>query len=106
MRRLLLVLAFHIPVWAVMVVWIAAYVVAAIWSTAGLPALFAEAAERTRAVGLVREQIAFAAKSALSANVTFLALRIDVFIVSALLSAGIARHLHARARVGRGDCGR
>jgi len=83
---LLLVLVFRIPVWAVMAVWIAAYVVAAIWSSTGLPRLLAETTPRPKAAGLVREQVVFAAKSALSANVTFLALRIDVFIVSALLS--------------------
>ncbi len=83
---LVLVLVFHIPVWAVMAVWIAAYVVAAVWSSTGLPGLLAETTPRPKAAGLVREQIVFAAKSALSANVTFLALRIDVFIVSALLS--------------------
>jgi O-antigen/teichoic acid export membrane protein len=83
---LALVLIFHIPVWAVLAVWIAAYVVAAIWSSAGLPKLLAETTPRSGVAGLVREQIVFAAKSALSANVTFLALRIDVFIVSALLS--------------------
>ncbi len=86
LATLLLVLVFHIPVWAVMAVWIAAYVVAAIWSSTGLPGLLAEPTPRPKAAGLVREQIVFAAKSALSANVTFLALRIDVFIVSALLS--------------------
>ena len=86
LATLALVLIFHIPVWAVMAIWIAAYVVAAIWSSAGLPRLLAESEARSKATGLVREQIVFAAKSALSANVTFLALRIDVFIVSALLS--------------------
>jgi O-antigen/teichoic acid export membrane protein len=85
---LALVLVFHIPVWAVLAVWIVAYVVATIWSSAGLPHLLADAdaTPRSDAAGLVREQMTFAAKSALSANVTFLALRIDVFIVSALLS--------------------
>jgi O-antigen/teichoic acid export membrane protein len=86
LATLALVLIFHIPVWAVMAIWIVAYVVAAIWSSAGLPRLLAESEPRSKATGLVREQIVFAAKSALSANVTFLALRIDVFIVSALLS--------------------
>jgi O-antigen/teichoic acid export membrane protein len=83
---LALVLAFHIPVWAVMTLWIAAYVIGSIWNSAGLPALLAEPTERSSDVGLVREQVVFAAKSSLSANVTFLALRIDVFIVSAFLS--------------------
>ena len=81
-----IVLIFHVAVPIVMSVWIFAYVVATIWSTLGLREILAGAEERARAVGVVREQIVFAAKSGLSANVTFLALRIDVFIVSALLS--------------------
>ncbi len=86
LATLALVLLFHIPVWAVMAVWIAAYVAAALWDTIGLSGLLGDEPDRRDAANLVREQIVFAAKSALSANVTFLALRIDVFIVSALLS--------------------
>jgi O-antigen/teichoic acid export membrane protein len=84
-----LVLAFHVPVWIVMAVWIGGYVAAAIWSTFGLhellvPGTLDETTSHT--ANLARTQIWFAAKSALSANVTFLAMRIDVFLVSAMLS--------------------
>jgi len=81
-----LVLFFHVPVWAVMSVWVGGYVAAAIWSTFGLRALLGGEPGEGDVRGLGRRQLAFAAKSALSANVTFLALRIDVFIVSAMLA--------------------
>jgi O-antigen/teichoic acid export membrane protein len=80
-----LVLAFHVPVPVVLGVWVAAYVAAAAWSTLGLRELLGAGDGAPRA-GLAREQIVFAAKSALSSNVTFLAMRVDVFIVSALLA--------------------
>jgi O-antigen/teichoic acid export membrane protein len=81
-----LVLAFHVSLAIVLGVWVAAQVAAAVWNTFGLSRLLGPAGAREGASGLVREQVAFAAKSALSANVTFLALRIDVFIVGALLA--------------------
>jgi O-antigen/teichoic acid export membrane protein len=85
-----LVLLFHVPVWVVMSVWIAGYALAAIWSSFGLRDLLVPETNGkvllANAPSLMREQLVFAAKSALSANVTFLALRIDVFIVSASLS--------------------
>ncbi len=83
-----LVLAFHVPVWVVLSVWVGAYAAAAAWSTFGLRELLgaSDGARPTRSAGLAREQIVFAAKSALSSNVTFLAMRVDVFIVSATLA--------------------
>ncbi len=86
LATLALVLLFRIPVWAVMALWVAAYVIGSIWTSASLPKLLGDRTDRSSDGGLVREQIVFAVKSALSANVAFLALRIDVFIVSALLS--------------------
>ena len=84
-----LVLFAHVPVWVVMSVWVAAYAVAAVWTSSGVGALLVpdgDGATVSGSAGVAREQIVFAAKSALSSNVTFLALRIDVFIVSALLA--------------------
>lgn len=80
-----LVLAFHVPVPVVLGVWVGAYAAAAAWSTFGLRELLGAGDAAPRA-GLAREQIVFAAKSALSSNVTFLAMRVDVFIVSAMLA--------------------
>jgi O-antigen/teichoic acid export membrane protein len=82
---LVLVLAFHISVAVVMGLWVACYVVAAIWNTMGVRELLVDR-PGAKASGLFAEQIKFAVKSSLSANVTFLALRIDVFIVSAMLA--------------------
>jgi len=64
---------------------VGAYVAAAVWSTFGLRELLG-AGDGARRAGLAREQVVFAAKSALSSNVTFLAMRVDVFIVSAVLA--------------------
>jgi O-antigen/teichoic acid export membrane protein len=83
---LALVLAFHVSVAVVLGVWVAGYAAAALWNTFGLANLLGPAGALAPVPGLAREQIAFASKSALSATVTFLALRIDVFIVSALLA--------------------
>ena len=89
---LALILIFHASLTVVLWAWVATYVAAAVWSTFGVSALLgARDAARGAALGtrdLVRQQIAFGAKSTLSSNVTFLALRIDVFIVSAMLSPG------------------
>jgi O-antigen/teichoic acid export membrane protein len=82
---LALVVIFHAPLWVVLSAWTATFVVAAIWSSAGVRELLGGPA-LLRATGLVREQVRFAAKSALSSNVTFLALRVDVLIVGAALS--------------------
>jgi O-antigen/teichoic acid export membrane protein len=82
---LALVVIFHAPLWIVLAAWTATFVVAALWSAAGVRELLGGPA-LLRAAGLVREQARFAAKSALSSNVTFLALRVDVLIVGAVLS--------------------
>ena len=85
---LALILIFHAGLSVVLWAWVATYVAAAIWSTFGVSALLGAREAARDAGGLVRQQIAFGAKSTLSSNVTFLALRIDVFIVSAMLSPG------------------
>jgi O-antigen/teichoic acid export membrane protein len=82
---LLAVLFFHAGVASVLAIWAAGYVVAAIWASRGLHEMLGgkpvfDQPELTRA------QAAFGAKASLSAAVAFLALRIDVFIVAALLS--------------------
>jgi O-antigen/teichoic acid export membrane protein len=82
---LALVVVFHAPLWVVLSAWTATFVVAAIWSSVGVRELLGGPA-LLRAAGLLREQAGFAAKSALSSNVTFLALRVDVLIVGAVLS--------------------
>jgi O-antigen/teichoic acid export membrane protein len=83
-----LILIFHAPVTVVLWAWVATYVAAAVWSTFGVSAMLGVAGAARGAGDLVREQLAFGAKSTLSSNVTFLALRVDVFIVSAMLSPG------------------
>ena len=75
----------HASLAVVMSVWVLTYVVAACWNTAGLRTMLGGAPD-LRAGTVARDMIGFATKAALSANVTFLALRIDVFIVGALLS--------------------
>ncbi len=82
---LVLVALFHAPLWLVLAAWCATFVVAAVWSSAGVRELLGGPAV-LRAAGLAREQTLFAAKTALSSNVTFLALRVDVLIVGAALS--------------------
>ncbi len=82
---LALVVFFHAPLGVVLAAWTATFVVAALWSAAGVRELLGGPA-LLRAAGLLREQARFAAKSALSSNVTFLALRVDVLIVGAALS--------------------
>ncbi len=81
-----LVLVFRAPLSVVLWAWVATYVAAAVWSTAGVGALLGvrQAVENGR--DLIARQLTFGAKSTVSSNVTFLALRIDVFIVSAALS--------------------
>jgi O-antigen/teichoic acid export membrane protein len=81
---LALVLVFHATLWTVMWVWAGVYALAALWSMEGLRAMLGGRA--LFGAGLLREQLGFAGKAALSSNVTFLALRVDVFIVSALLA--------------------
>ena len=83
---LVAVLVFHAPVWGAMAVIIAANVAGSIWNTVGLKRLFTRPDGPANEAWLVRQQAVFTAKSALSANVTFLAQRIDVFIVSAMLA--------------------
>jgi O-antigen/teichoic acid export membrane protein len=82
---LALVVIFHAPLAVVLGAWSATFLVAAVWSSIGVRELLG-GTPLLRAAGLLREQLTFAAKSALSSNVTFLALRVDVFIVSAVLS--------------------
>jgi len=82
---LALVVLFHASLWIVLAAWTATFIVAALWSSAGVRELLGGRA-LLRAAGLAREQVRFAAKSALSSNVTFLALRVDVLIVGAVLS--------------------
>jgi O-antigen/teichoic acid export membrane protein len=82
---LLLLVAFGIGVPAVLGILVASYVVAAVWNSFGLSKLIGGPSRFDRA-DLVRDQIGFGAKAALSSTLSFLALRIDVFIVAALLS--------------------
>jgi O-antigen/teichoic acid export membrane protein len=83
---LALVVFAHVSVSAVLIVWVAGYAIAAVWNTFGLRELLGVRTPLVAEPGDLRRHIGFAAKSALSANVTFLALRVDVFIVGALLS--------------------
>ena len=83
---LALIVIFHAPLAVVLWAWVATYVAAAVWSTFGVGAMLGSENAPADARDLVRRQLSFGAKSTLSSNVTFLALRVDVFIVSALLS--------------------
>ena len=85
---LALLLIFHASLSVILWAWVATYVAAAVWSTFGVSVLLGPRSVAAGAHDLVRQQIAFGAKASLSSNVTFLALRIDVFIVSAMLSPG------------------
>lgn len=83
---LLLVVFGHAGVAAILWLWVASYVIAALWDSAGLNSLVG-GRPRFGNRGLLGGQIAFGTKSALSTTVTFLSLRADVFVVSALLPA-------------------
>ncbi len=83
---LVLVLVFHASLTVVLSGWVAMYVIAAIWISIGLGPLIGRE-EPTHPFGaLVRQQLVFGSKATLSSNVTYLALRVDVFIVSAMLA--------------------
>ncbi len=83
---LALVLIFHANLTIVLCGWVAMYAIAAIWITIGLGPMIGRE-EATHPFGsLVKQQLAFGSKAALSSNVTYLALRIDVFIVSAMMA--------------------
>jgi O-antigen/teichoic acid export membrane protein len=85
---LALVTLFHASVETVLLLTAAAYAAAALWAMSGVRELIGGRAN-LRAVGLIREQIVFGSKVALSSNVTLLALRVDVFVVGALLSPSL-----------------
>ncbi len=83
---LALIVVLHASLPIVLGAWVATYVAAAIWSTFGVEALLGVRRAAQNGRDLMLQQLAFGAKSTLSSNVTFLALRVDVFIVSAALS--------------------
>lgn len=85
---LLLVTFCHASVETVLIATATAYLVAALWAMSGVRELIGGPAN-VRATGLLREQIAFGSKVALSSNVTLLALRVDVFLVGAILSPSL-----------------
>ncbi len=85
LATLVAVAFFHVDVTTVLAIWAAGYVAAALWSTAGLRGMLGGPARLTQPE-LIREQAAFGAKASLAATVAFLALRVDVFIVAALLA--------------------
>ncbi len=78
----------RVPLWIVLTVWVVSYIAAAIWAASGVRGLIG-GAPKLRDTGLMRGQLAFGSKVSLSANVTLLALRVDVFIISALLSPAL-----------------
>lgn len=81
---LLLVTLAHASLTLVLEVWVASYVIGALWAATGVRGLLG-GDPNLRAKGLMRQQLAFGSKISVSSNVTFLALRVDVLIVSALL---------------------
>lgn len=83
---LALILIAHADLTVILWAWVATYVVAAVWCTAGVKRLLGARTAVASARALIAQQLAFGAKATLSANVTFLALRVDVFIVSAMLN--------------------
>jgi O-antigen/teichoic acid export membrane protein len=88
LATLVLVVFAHASVPVILAVWVGSYVAAAIWAATGVNELIG-GAPILRDTGLLRQQFVFSSKVALSSNVTFLALRIDVFIVSAMLSPAL-----------------
>jgi O-antigen/teichoic acid export membrane protein len=82
---IVLVAFFHATVEVALTVWVCAYALAALVATAGMPDLLAATPRGGRSA--VREQAMFAAKGALSSGVTFLARRVDVLVVAAVLGA-------------------
>ncbi len=85
---LALVVIFHAPLWVVLSAWVATFVVGTIWATAGVPALLGREPIGDTA-GMLRQQLVFASKVSLTSNVTLLALRVDVFIVTAMLAPAL-----------------
>jgi O-antigen/teichoic acid export membrane protein len=85
---LALVLIFHAPVSLVLAFWVLAYVAAAVWGASAVRELIGGSA-LFRTPRLLREQLAFASKVALSSNITYLALRVDAFMVTALLAPAL-----------------
>lgn len=85
LATLVLVVLFHVPVAGVLWATGIAYALAAIWAASGVGQLIG-GRPNLRAKGLLREQLIFGSKVSLSSNVTLLALRVDVFIVGALLT--------------------
>ena len=83
-----LILIFHAPLWVMLSAWVGTYVAAALWAATGVPEMLGtQPAGDPR--GMWREQVVFGSKVALSATITLLALRVDVFIISALLSPAV-----------------
>ncbi len=85
---LIAVFAFHAGVPAVLGIWALSYLVAALWSRAGMPALIGGTPRFDRP-DLVRGAVLFGGKASLAAAVAFLALRVDVFIVAATLAPAV-----------------
>jgi O-antigen/teichoic acid export membrane protein len=85
---LAIVIVFRAPVWVVLSTWVVTYVAAAFWAETGVPEMLGHEPVGDR-TGLLREQLFFASKVALSSTITLLALRVDVFIITALLSTSV-----------------
>lgn len=86
---LVLAAVFAAPLWIVLSSWVAAYALAAVWAASGIPALLGPNPRVAQPPGILREQLLFASKSALSSTITLLALRVDVLIITALLSPAV-----------------
>ena len=79
---------FHAGVPVVLGIWAASYFVGALWSGSGVRALIGGRPRFDRP-GLLREAASFGGKASLASAVAFLALRVDVFIVAAMLSPAL-----------------
>jgi O-antigen/teichoic acid export membrane protein len=79
------VVFFHAGVPAVLAIWVLGYIVASLWSRTSLHAMLGGRPRFDRPE-LVRQAAGFGLKASLAASVAFLALRVDVFIVAAMLA--------------------
>ncbi len=85
---LIAVVAFHAGVPAVLGIWAASYLAGALWSRAALRGMLG-GRPRFDNPQLLRGAVTFGGKAALAAVAAFLALRVDVFIVAAMLAPAL-----------------
>jgi O-antigen/teichoic acid export membrane protein len=85
---LIAVVFFHAGVPIVLGLWAASYLIGTLWSRSGVRSMLGSAARFDRPE-LLRGAAVFGLKASLGAAVSFLALRVDVFIVATLLAPAL-----------------